>query len=84
MLIVCEWFLGVTHEGSFADALSAARIPHSRRKRRFKQRYVSATLPFHSRRLESVVPALERDAARLGVRFERAALQTALFATDDG
>jgi hypothetical protein len=30
------------------------------------------------------VPLLERDAARLGVRLERSALQMAVLATDDG
>ena len=41
-------------------------------------------MPFHAARLATVVAQLERDAARLDVRFERSTLRCAVLATDDG
>jgi fatty acid synthase subunit beta len=70
--------------GSSAQS-DQARVPHSRRKRLYRQRYVNASVPFHSaQRLADVVPLLERDAARIGATLDRAALRVAVLATDDG
>jgi fatty acid synthase subunit alpha len=71
--------------GANSAPADQARVPHSRRKRLFRQKYIMSSVPFHSQqRLQDAATQLERDAARIGIAIERSALRCAVLATDDG
>lgn len=46
-----------------------SRVPHSKRKLKFRMRYLPVSVPFHSQRLHQAIPVILKDIERTGCSF---------------
>ena len=64
------------------QGLEQGRVPHSERKLRFTNRFLTISCPFHSKYLESVAPTIIADLEGLKITSEELAFP--VYATDTG
>ncbi len=67
-----------------AVGLDQARIPHSKRKLKFTNRFLPITSPFHSNLLVDAIKLISNDLKREGITYPQSDLSIPVFDTFDG